>query len=56
MTSAELREAARRLVERSTREQGLPFHVEDPGLLAKVAALLAEAPAGEGGDVLAKPA
>jgi hypothetical protein len=40
MTPAEVREAARRIVERSTREQGLPFHVEDPAVLARTARVL----------------
>jgi hypothetical protein len=30
----------KRLVERSTAAQGLPFHVEDPAILARVAALV----------------
>jgi hypothetical protein len=38
--SAEVREAARRIVERSTREQGLPFHVEDAAVLARTARVL----------------
>jgi hypothetical protein len=52
MSPAEIREAARRIVERSTREQGLPFHVEDGAVLARTARLLraalAEAPKGGG--------
>jgi hypothetical protein len=31
---------ARELVERTTKEQGLPFHVEDPATLAQVAWLI----------------
>jgi len=30
----------RRLVERTTSAQGLPFHVKDPAVLARVATLL----------------
>jgi hypothetical protein len=30
----------KRLVERSTAAQGLPFHVKDPAVLARVAALI----------------
>jgi hypothetical protein len=45
MTPAEVREAARRIVERSTREQGLPFHVEDPAVLARTARVLRAAQA-----------
>jgi len=36
-------------VERTRREQGHPPHVEDPVVLGRVAALLAETPAAEGG-------
>jgi hypothetical protein len=49
MTAEELREAARQLVERSTREQGIPFHVEDEGVLALVAWELLASPPAEGG-------
>jgi len=35
-----LAEDARALVERTTREQGLPFYVEDLGVLAKVRATI----------------
>jgi hypothetical protein len=44
----ELREAARQLVERTTTQQQLPFHIEDESVLATVARMLA-APATEGG-------
>jgi hypothetical protein len=35
-----LDEDVKRLVERSTAAQGLPFHVQDPAILARVAALV----------------
>jgi hypothetical protein len=35
-----LDEDIKRLVERSTSAQGLPFHVQDPAVLARVAALV----------------
>jgi hypothetical protein len=38
--AAELDDDVRRLVERSTAAQGLPFHVQDPAILARVAALV----------------
>jgi hypothetical protein len=38
----ELQVVARELVEESTRAQGLPFHVEDPEVLARVATLLSQ--------------
>jgi hypothetical protein len=44
VTPDELREAARAYVERSTREQGVPFHVTDPSTLAHLAALFTPAP------------
>ncbi len=37
----DLRDAAQAIVERTTRAQGLPFHVTDPTVLARTAALLA---------------
>jgi len=37
--NAEHREQVREYVERTTREQGVPFHVEDPETIAKVTAL-----------------
>jgi hypothetical protein len=40
MTEEQVKAAAVRVVQRSTQEQGLPFHVENPALLAAVAALL----------------
>jgi hypothetical protein len=40
MTKAELREAARRLVESSCREQGLEVQITDPVVIGKVAAIL----------------
>ncbi len=41
MSPADLGSAASALVRRSTTEQGLPEQVTDPGVLTKVAALLA---------------
>lgn len=38
--AAGLDEEIRRLVERSTSAQGLPFHVRDQAVLARVAALV----------------
>ncbi len=40
---AELDEDIKRLVERSTVARGLPFHVRDPAVLARVAALVQSA-------------
>lgn len=40
MTRDELREAARRLAERTRTEQGLPPHVEDPVVLRTIADLI----------------
>lgn len=40
MTKAELREAARRLVESSCREQGLEVQITDPVIIGKVATIL----------------
>lgn len=40
MTSDEMRKAAERIVERTTREQGLPEKVEDPVTLARIADIL----------------
>ncbi len=37
----DLHDAARAIVERTTQAQGLPFHVTDPTVLARTAALLA---------------
>jgi len=39
-TDAELDPDIRRLVERTTSAQGLPFHVKDPAVLARVATLV----------------
>ncbi len=39
--TGKLRDAAQTIVERTTRAQGLPFHVTDPTVLARTAALLA---------------
>ncbi len=38
--SPELDKDVRRLLERSRAAQGLPFHVKDPAVLARVATLL----------------
>ncbi len=40
MTPAQLREAARALVKRSTAAQGLPEHITDPAVLGRVAAII----------------
>jgi hypothetical protein len=37
---AELRQAARQLIERSCHDQKIPFHVEDPSVLNDVAVVL----------------
>ena len=49
MTAAPLHDAALELVRRSRTAQGLPGHVTDPVILARVAALLA-GPAAPSGD------
>lgn len=38
--AADAASAARTMVERSCREQGVPLKVEDPGTLARIAAVL----------------
>lgn len=40
MTGDELHAAAVALVERTTKAQGLPYHVEDPATLQRIARLL----------------
>jgi hypothetical protein len=40
VTEAELKEAARRLVESSCREQGLEVQITDPVVIGKIAAIL----------------
>ena len=40
MTQEELAAAARRVVERTCAEQGVPVHVEDPAVLGRIAALI----------------
>lgn len=40
LTTQELKEAARRIVESSCREQGLEVQITDPVVIGKVAAIL----------------
>ena len=40
MSATEVAEQAERLVARTTAEQNIPFHVEDPTILRQVAAVL----------------
>jgi hypothetical protein len=54
VTREELRRVAQELVERTTRQQGLPFHEENESVLAKVAMLLAAPRDAEGGDAHAR--
>jgi hypothetical protein len=42
VTDQQLEDAARRLVEKSTAEQNLSFHIEDPGTLAWLARMIVE--------------
>jgi hypothetical protein len=47
---ADLRETARRLLDRDAAEQGIPAVLEDSALLAAVAALMRPVPGREVGD------